>query len=150
MLCNLDERRLGKDGNVKIRCHKGGTIADMFEHVNTILRRKPTFIILHVGTNNSVDQDASTIVNNLIKLKQYIETYSGGCKVIISSLLMRNDYRKANYTINKVNTMLRELNLVLVDNDNIEDMHLGSKGLHLNRRGIGRFALNLISHIWCL
>ena len=105
MLCNLDERRLGKDGNVEIRCHEGGTIADMFEHVNTILRKKTTFIILHVGTNNSVDQDASTIVNNLIKLKQYIETYSGGCKVIISSLLMRNDYRKANYTIKKVNNV---------------------------------------------
>ena len=34
-----------------------------------------------------------------------------------------------------------------MDNNNIGEAHLGRKGLHLNGKGIGRFALNLISTI---
>ena len=148
MLCNLEEARMGN--NVKVRFHRGGIVEDMFDHVNAILKRKPTYIILHVGSNNTMTQNPKTIVDNIIKLKDYIESRLKTCTVIISSLIMRNDNKKANNTTMRVNVMLYKLNLQMVNNDNISDIHLGKKGLHLNKRGVGRFALNLISHIRCL
>ena len=149
-LNTLDEKRLGRDGRVKVRNHRGAIIEDMFDHVNAVLRRKPSYIILHVGTNNSIKQDYITIVNGLIRLRRYIQTKLESCKVIISSIFMRNDNQRANSTIRRVNTMLREINFQIVNNENINDVHLGKKGLHLNKRGVSRFALNLISHIRCL
>ena len=72
------------------------------------------------------------------------------CSVSISSLVTRNDNTCANITITRVNVMLNELGVQIVNNDNIGIGHLGEKGLHLNKRGVGRLALNLISHIRCL
>ena len=95
-------------------------------------------------------QNPKTIVDNIIKLKDYIESRLTTCTVILSSLIMRNDNKKANNTTMRVNVMLHKLNIQMVNNDNISDIHLGKKGLHLNKRGVGRFALNLISHIRCL
>ena len=47
----------------------------------------------------------------------------------------------------RLNGMLHRLNTPIVNNDNLESQHLG---LHLNGRGVGKFALNLISDIRCL
>lgn len=149
-LTGLDERRLSKYRKVKVRLERGAVIEDMFDHANAVLRRKPSYIILHIGTNNAISQDYISIVNGIIRLKRYIETKLESCKVIVSSLFMRNDNHTANNTITRVNALLQEMSFDIVNNDNINDVHLGKRGLHLNKRGLGRFALNLISHIRCL
>ena len=149
-LLGINEKRLSRDKKVKVRAERGAVIEDMFDHVNAVLRRKPSFIILHIGTNNTINQDYISIVNGIIRLKRYIETKLETCKVIISLLFMRSDNRSANHTITRVNALLQEMNFEIIDNNNISDVHLGEKGLHLNKRGRGRFALNLISHIRCL
>ena len=105
MLNNLDEKKLGR--NVKVRCYRGGVVDDMFDLANVVIRRKPTNLIIHVGTNNSISQNASTIANNVIRLKHYIETKLKSCTVIISSLIVRTDFQKANNTITYVNAMLK-------------------------------------------
>lgn len=150
ILCNLDEKRLGRDSNVKVRCYPGGTVEDLFDHVKPILKRSPTFIILHIGTNNATNQNSRTIMNNILKLKLFIETNLPSCTVIISTPVIRQDNVKANLTIIRLNSLLRQLNIPIVDNSNIDTQHLGKKGLHLSNRGTGRLALNLISHIRCL
>ena len=38
--------------NVKVRFFRGGTIEDMEDNIKPILKRKPDYIILLVGTNN--------------------------------------------------------------------------------------------------
>ena len=144
----IDERKLGK--NVKVRNHSGAVIEDMFDHVNAVLRRKPSAIILHVGTNNSPQQDYVTIVEKIVSLRQYINSKLPSCKVIYSSMFLRKDNVMANDNLQRANSLLKEIYTNLIDNDNIADIHLGKKGLHLNDRGVGRFALNLISYIRCL
>ena len=150
LLCNLDEKRLGRDSKVKVRCFPGGTVEDMFDHVKPILKRSPTYIILHIGSNNAPNQDPRTIMDNILKLKLFIETKLPSCTVIVSTPIIRQDHMKANAIISRLNTLIHQLNIPVVDNSNIDTQHLGKKGLHLNNRGTGRLALNLISYIRCL
>ena len=119
----------------------------MFDHVNAVLRRKPSHIVLAVGCINSTQQDYVTMVEEIVTLKQYITSRLPSCKVTFSSMFMRTDNRAANSTINRANSLIRQINIGYIDNDNIVDIHLGNRGLHLNNRGVGRFALNLISYI---
>ena len=52
-----------------------------------------------------------------------------------------------NYTINQLITKINNLNIKVMDNTNIHDKNLGKKGLHLNGRGTGKLALNIMSMI---
>ena len=49
---------------------------------------------------------------------------------------------KDGNAVQKVNEILKELNIPLAKNINIAKKHLGSKGLHLNKHGISRLAMN--------
>ena len=145
-LNNLNEKKLGP--KVKVRHFNGGIVEDMFDLAKMIIRRKPTYVILHVGTNNTTSrQEPETIVNSIIRLKRYIEAHLNECTVIVSSLLMRDDDHRANDNVNSVNSLLNNLNIAIILNDNIYREHLGWKGLHLNKRGLGRFASNFKSRI---
>ena len=44
--------------------------------------------------------------------------------------------------VQKVNEILKKLNISLVKNFNIVKKHLGNRGLHLNKHGISRLAIN--------
>ena len=65
ILSKLDERRLGRNNEVKVRFHRGGNLKD-----------------LHVGTNNAPNHDPMTIVNCLIRLKRYIEAHLETCSEV--------------------------------------------------------------------
>ena len=106
-LNKIDERKLGK--NVKVRNHSGAVIEDMFDHVNAVLRRKPSAIILHVGTNNSPQQDYVTIGEKIVSLRQYINSKLPSCKVIYSSMFLRKDNVMANDNLQRANSLLKEI-----------------------------------------
>ena len=54
MLHEIDENRLpgAKPNSVKVRIFRGANIDDMKEGLKPYLKRSPTNMILHVGTNN--------------------------------------------------------------------------------------------------
>ena len=57
------------------------------------------------------------------------------------------DHGKAALILHYLNEHFSEQNLVVVDNSNIKEKHIGKKGLHLNPKGKGRLALNFIHKI---
>ena len=61
--------------------------------------------------------------------------------VIISNLIVRTDNTKANSTIRKTNTLIKELQTQTVHNSNISEKHLGKRGLHLNQEDNTIFAI---------
>ena len=69
ILNGIDERKLSKRRNVKVRNFPGATTADMKDYLKPLLRKKRTNVILHVGTNDSVNHDEGTITNDLLDLK---------------------------------------------------------------------------------
>ena len=104
---------------------------------------KPDHTILHAGTNDLCEtwMTPQDIANNIFNLKTI---NSQGTKCSVSGTIRRDDKGE------QINNYLKDLlpaECVLIDNNNISLSHLNKSGLHLNRRGSGAFARNLISHI---
>ena len=74
MLHEIDENRLSgvKPNSVKVRIFRGATIDDMKDFLKQYLKRSPANIFLHVGTNNSINDPSSIILNKLLSLKNFI------------------------------------------------------------------------------
>ena len=154
MLNQMDTEKLSKSTkrNVKVRSFGGAKIIDMYAKLDILLRKKPTTIILHVGTNDATSLRSHTIVDELLKLKNYIESELAEVSVIISCPITRMDNGKVKLTINRlIGRMEILVKVKCLLNVNIKEKCLGRKGLHVNPRGGGggggRFATNLISLI---
>ena len=57
------------------------------------------------------------------------------------------DNNKWNTILRNVTKKLKRLNIKLMENSNIESKQLGKKGIHLNKWGNSKMAMNIISLI---
>ena len=96
------------------------------------------------GTNDAMNKGPDQIVNELVALKDHVENTVPGCSVTISWPTMRNDkkFPIAQRTVFDMRKKLINLKIPLILNENINEVHIGLKGLHLNKHGKGRLALN--------
>ena len=67
--------------------------------LNLILKRKPDYVVLHVGTNNAKDMTSRNILDKLLQLKTAVLDSDKKCKVILSQPMTRVDDGKAGFTI---------------------------------------------------
>ena len=109
-----------------------------------LLKKVPTNIILHIGSNDSPHKSADQIYSEILNLKRYIEDVLPSVNVYLSGPVIRADNILANHTLRKLEALLKSHGNV-VKNDNIDGTCLGRKGLHLNGKGSGRLATNFIS-----
>ena len=145
ILQGVDEHRISRRGRkVKVRSFLGASVDDMFDHMKPLMRKCPRKIILHIGTNNSMNENSRTILHKILSLKRFIESELPDAKVIISSIINRSDEGKAKLTVINLNEHLASLELNVIDNTNIDSSCLTSRGLHLNETGSGRLAVNFI------
>ena len=119
----------------------------MCSYLTPLLRKKPSVLILHVGTNDAVSKTSDVILDEILDLKKHVENVVPGINVVISKMIMRSDNIKANILLGNVNTKLIKLGVPLLDHSNILCSDLGRKGLHLNEVGTKKLALNIISFI---
>ena len=121
----------------------------MYRIITPLLANNPSKVIVHVGTNDCPYKHSDVIVNDLHLLRTYIENKLPGGNVVISCPIMRTDNKLANSTIRNVAVAMESLpNTIL--NNKIDAFCLGKKGLHLNRKGSGKLALNFISNMQCV
>ena len=146
MLYGINEERLSgkRKHNIKVRVFPGATVDDMYDILKPLIGKSPKNIILHVGTNNTPNETSRSVLNKLLALKSFIEKELPESKVIISNIINRFDNAKATLTVSRLNEHLNSLKLDVIDNRNISIDLLGKKGLHLNSKGVGKLALNLI------
>ena len=147
MFNNIDETRLSKIKNIKVNSFGGAKINNMYGHLVPLLRKKPSDLILHIGTNDAVSKTSDQILDGILDLKKHVENVVPGIKVIISKLIIRSDNPKTNSISGNVNKKLVKMGINLLDHSNISLDDLGRKGLHLNEKGTKRLALNIISFI---
>ena len=149
MVNQMDEDRLSASTkkNVKVRSFGGLNTVSIYPKLEPLLKKKPSKIILHIGTNQATDNTSDIIFNNLLDLKKYIESHLDGVTVILSCPITRVDSTKAKLTVNNLTAKIKLLGIKHLLNINVDENCLGRKGLHLNQRGVGRFAMNLISLI---
>ena len=149
MLHEIDKIRLSraKPNSVKVRIFRGAAIDDMKDFLKPYLKRLPTNILLHVGTNNSINDSSSVILNKLLSLKYYIHTELSEFNVILSNIIDRSDNSIARLKISNFNIHLNSLKIDTIDSSSISTEHLNGSGLHLNRLGKGKIFLNFIKKL---
>ena len=147
IMSNIDEKRLSKSVNVKVRAFAGSTINDMYSYLEPLLRKEPSHILLHVGTNDSGVKSSEEIVSELLQLKSHVKGILPNCTIYISLPTLRTDNPYAARTIRQLSTMLKQLNIQIMNNDYITAEQLGKKSVHLNRWGISKLAMNINSLI---
>ena len=87
---------------VNVRPFPGAKTESMFHYLVPLLEKMPDYIILHVGANDAMDYEASTIVKKIIQIKEFIKLRVPNCKVIISILIKRHDKDNASRVIEEV------------------------------------------------
>ena len=120
------------------------TIDDMYDYIKPLLKGCPDNIVLHVRTNNMVNELSKLVLDKLLNLKKFIEHTLPESNVVIFNLITRTDNGRASLTVIKTNEHLHDLPMDIIDNGNITSNELNKRGLHLNPRGL---AINFISRI---
>ena len=147
ILNGIDEQRLNKKFNVKLRPFPGAYVDDMYDYLAPLLKKKPSVVILQIGSNDSTEKNSSQIFEEITNLKDHIESVLPNVKLYVSCPVLRVDNPKANLTLVNLGKQLQSTFSNVIINDNIDISCLGRKGLHLNPKGSGRLAINFISLI---
>ena len=110
-----------------------------------LLEKMPDYVILHVGTNDAMDYEASAIVEKIIHVKEFIKLRVPNCKVIISRPTKRHDNENAPRVIEEVIAQFQKLTNDMKQNENIGKKQLGKRGFHLDGFSLKKFRQNLIA-----
>ena len=79
----VDENKMSRNKSIKVRCFPGAKVEDMADNTKPLLKSQPTTIIVHTGTNNLKSEDAITVRNKLLTLKEHrTETLKHCCNII--------------------------------------------------------------------
>ena len=82
----------------------------MKDFLKLYLKRSPTNIILHVRTNNSINDSSSVILNKILSLKNFIHAELPESNVILSNIIDRSDN-----DIKKILNFNKHLNSLKID-----------------------------------
>ena len=123
----------------------GAKISDMYHYLTPLLEKKPSNIIIQIGSNDAANKKSNEIANEIEALKLHITDTLPGVKVFLSCPVIRIDDRNANNTLREFDIYLKRNITDIIVNDNIDVSCLGRRDLHLNPKGSGRLAINYIS-----
>ena len=78
-ILGLQERRMG--GKFKTRGFSGAVIEDLYYYMHPLLEKIPSHVIIMAGTNDAKNKDANQIIDELVKLKEYVGKTLPDCVV---------------------------------------------------------------------
>ena len=119
----------------------------MFDCIKPLLRKCLKNTILHIETNNTINERSRTVLDKLLSLKAFVERALPHSKICISNFTLRTDNAKASLTVNNVNQDLATLQLDIIDNSNISNSELSRRGLHLKCQTLDTLDINFIKKI---
>ena len=74
MINGINEKRISTNfKSVKVRCFSGATIDGMYFNLIPLLKKKPSALVLHVGTNNSSNETSFQIYDKLLNLVHFVK-----------------------------------------------------------------------------
>ena len=134
---------------VLVKADGGCNIAELKQHLKAWLPKKPSTIIVHIGTNEAPSKTSEEIMNELSDLKAWLATKTSA-RVIISMPTIRFDHPKATVTIKQLQGKLKNSGFDIINNENIDGDMLGRQKLHLNGKGTRQLAVNMIKTLQAL
>ena len=147
MILGINEKRSSKKYPVKVCPFPGASANDMHHYLRPLLQKCPDTVILHVGTNNCVNESSRIVLDKILNLKTFIQNSLPQCKVIISNVINRKKKLYGPFLVKNVNNPLNSLKLDIIDNSTIGKECLGKKDLHLTQRGTSKLTINFINKI---
>ena len=154
MISNINENTLSSKYFTKVRSFPGSTTEDLQDYIKPLIRKQPDKIILVIGTNDIERRTVNDTLSSVKKVMDMILEKLPDCHIVISEIIRRADSRltgaklaELNRKINEFNQNLKTMNVDILRQQNIIREHLGMQGLHLNRNGNKRLALNVIEKI---
>lgn len=141
---------LSNQSSIYVKTFPGATVDDMSDYVMPSLRRTPTEVILHVGTNNVKSSEPREIAEGIVDLGLKILNHSPDCNITISSLILRSDENldcKINEVNRIVNRFANQYAWRTISHSNIKREHLNASGLHLNVQVTKLLVKSFVSHI---
>ena len=140
MMKNIDEKKIERAARGKSICHSysGATIPQMGQKFQENCdEKKYKAIILHIGTNDLVREDADNVSKKMDVLIE--EVKSRAERVAVSSVIERHDGRVPASKIASYNNLVYNLctkhNINYINNDDIDKSLLNGSNLHLNKAG---------------
>ena len=157
MVRNIRHWKVGKlcpKDKIYVKSFPGADVQDMAHYSLPTAKRNPDVIFVHCGTNdlkNSSSENPEILAQDIIHLASTLKTDTN--EVIVSSIICRSD--EESMKVQPVNEVLykmcRELSLGFMDNSNIKEEHLSTRGkfpgLHLNECGNSILFSNFINFI---
>ena len=149
MLNGVNEKGLSKSHNVKVKNYPGATSEDILDKIDDLLKVKPDCLLVHVGTNDLTNN--VNLLSSVKKMVNKVKNSSPNTKLVFSSVILRKDKKDISKKVGETNQRLKnyckQKNIDFVDNSNIIEEHLGSKKLHLNKRGNSILAKNILKFL---
>ena len=75
-----------KKYNAKVRCHPGACVDDLYDYIAPLIKKKPSNIIMQIGSNDATFKTAEEILSEILNLKHYILKVLPGSKVYVVSV----------------------------------------------------------------
>ena len=72
MLTGIEEKRISENGSVNVRVFRSATTKDMYYYLKPLLKKNPE-IILHIGTNNWVNETSRDVLKGILSLKNLLK-----------------------------------------------------------------------------
>ena len=146
LLNNIEGKGLSsKSLKASVKNFPGATSEDMIDFVKALLKKRPKYLILHIGTND-ISSGCDT-KNNLEAIRNLINESSPSTELIISEILIRDDKANIGGKVMELNSLIEsfceQYNLHCITHANITRNMLSKKKFHLNGAGFSCFAKNL-------
>ena len=77
-----------------INACSGATIEGIYDYINPLLKKFSKNIILHIRTNNTVNETSGIVLDKLLPLKVFVKKVLPDCNACISNLTLRTDNAK--------------------------------------------------------
>ena len=77
----VEEKLCGQGCLAKVKRFTGSTVDDLSHHIIPIIRKKPTNMNIHTGTNDAPSSTSREILDNLLKLKALVNEKLPQCKI---------------------------------------------------------------------
>ena len=147
MINGIEESKLSKSRHIRVQPISGAKVDDIRDNLDIVINDDLETVVLQIGTNDSTTNSAQDIFNNIMSLKKDIESMLPNGRVVIRKLIKRKDNSDANQINEEVNQLINMENVIQIDNNNINENHLGKRGLHLNDKGNAILAGNILKKL---
>ena len=126
-LNGLKESKMSYNGTIVVRSFPGAVVGDFYNYLEPLMEKLPSKLVIHAGTNDSINKNSTDILNELLQLKTYLEERFR-IDVCLSCPTIRVDNVNAKKTVTDLCLKLNQLDIKVICNKNIDETCLGTGG----------------------